>query len=65
MNGWTNRETWCANLWLSNDEILYNKTLLLRRFSDDVDMMAERLAQWFLDLAMNKENLIMLSDRIT
>jgi hypothetical protein len=25
-NGWRNYETWCVNLWLSNDEGLYNDT---------------------------------------
>lgn len=26
-NGWKNYPTWCVNLWLSNDEGLYNETL--------------------------------------
>lgn len=25
-NGWTNYETWCVSLWLSNDEGPYNDT---------------------------------------
>jgi hypothetical protein len=32
-NGWANRETWALNLWLSNDEGLYNIT-------------RERVADW-------------------
>lgn len=34
-NGWTNYETWCVNLWLSNDEGTYNEVndLLLQEQS--------------------------------
>lgn len=36
-NGWTNRETWAANLHLSNDEGLYSLAL---------ETVAEALEQW-------------------
>lgn len=34
-NGWTNRETWALNLWLSNDQGLYEMTR--ERVAADVD----------------------------
>lgn len=45
-NGWTNRETWAANLWLSNDEGLYSLTL--ERVADAVtDLHADGdLPRW-------------------
>jgi hypothetical protein len=30
-NGWTNYETWVVNLWIDNDEYLYNDRLDLVR----------------------------------
>lgn len=37
-NGWKNYPTWCVNLWLSNDEGLYNETrTLCAEARDDVD----------------------------
>lgn len=34
-NGWTNYETWCVNLWLDNDEGLFNTTREMTREADN------------------------------
>lgn len=38
-NGWTNRETWLVNLWLSNDQGTYNyvRDLIAERIASDMD----------------------------
>lgn len=37
-NGWTNHETWCVNLWLSNDEWAYDECRsLIARSTTDYD----------------------------
>lgn len=40
-NGWTNYETWLINLWLTNDELVYNDLMeIIQELSFD-DSIAE------------------------
>jgi hypothetical protein len=39
-NGWRNRDTWNANLWLINDELIYRGALQNKRY----------LKQYFIDI---------------
>ena len=51
-NGWTNRETWVVNLWLTNDECYYEELRsIIKNF--DSDEQAEELEQyvhWIIDV---------------
>ena len=50
-NGWTNRETWIVNLWLTNDECYYEELqAIIKNF--DSNEQAEELEQyvhWIID----------------
>lgn len=44
-NGWSNRETWLASLWLNNDESLYSQLTEAKRVESDEALQAEWLAE--------------------
>ena len=46
-NGWSNYPTWCVNLWLNNDEGLYNETRAhARRLRSSRGDLASLLKDW-------------------
>lgn len=51
-NGWTNRETWVVNLWLTNDECYYEELRsIVRNFdSDEQAAEIEQYAYWIIDV---------------
>lgn len=57
-NGWSNRETWNANLWLSNEEGLYREVNRMASNVDksddwDVERFAKRLEDFCKELWPN------------
>lgn len=46
-NGWTNRETWATNLWLSNDELVYNQMNTMIRDKITEDTTDEEVVTFF------------------
>jgi hypothetical protein len=46
-NGWTNYPTWAVNLWLGNDEGLYNMTR--ERVAEIADETESRSEYWTLE----------------
>lgn len=55
-NGWSNRETWATNLWLANDEGLYELALEWTRDAvnewgaDSFGLVGEHIVHMFRDL---------------
>ena len=43
-NGWSNWETWCANLWLSNDEGTYSLCMALAKDCEGAEYPRTALA---------------------
>jgi hypothetical protein len=52
-NGWSNYETWCVSLWLSNDEGLYNATReLVGSLREEHEGAPNEEVSWDLGLAL-------------
>ncbi len=51
-NGWSNRETWVVNLWLTNEECYYHVLCSIIKNFDSVSEQVEELEQyvrWIID----------------
>ena len=48
-NGWTNYETWCVNLWLTNEEYSASQLEQLVDSDDDPLSKRSRLQYWVVE----------------
>jgi len=49
-NGWTNYETWCVNLWLTNEPDMESELRMLAQTNADLYYRADRLRDYVFDM---------------
>ena len=64
-NGWSNRETWVINLWLTNEECYYHELRDIVKNFDTVDEQAEELEQYVRFIAGADESIGITGDLLT
>ena len=45
-NGWSNRETWIINLWMTGDHVYYEQPCEIISSHNNLDDQAEALEDW-------------------
>lgn len=45
-NGWSNRETWMVNLWMTNEECYYYKLRNIQKCYETVSEQAQQLEEY-------------------
>jgi hypothetical protein len=45
-NGWSNYETWCVNLWLTNEEVSSRELAAIVRDSKDLGLASQTIKEW-------------------
>ena len=65
--GWSNRETWACNLWLTNEEGIYNEMMeLTKRYPDKYELAVaiKDYVEELADIRAESPGLLMMFDDI-
>jgi len=64
-NGWSNRETWMVNMWLTNEECYYHELCAILKNFESADEQAEELESYVRFIVGADESGGMTTDLLT